>query len=62
MRSEVFYLSVMTKHVVVTSRPKRQPQKSSNVDSIGPTYLEMHMNTVEVVLGANKWVESLKET
>ena len=61
MRLEAFYLSVMTKHVVVTLHPRKQLPKSFNMNFIGLIYLRMHTSTVEVVLDANKWSESSRE-
>ena len=61
MSLEVFYLSVMTKLIVVTLHPKRQLPKSSNVNSIGLIYLRIYTSTVEVMLDANKWDESPRE-
>ena len=55
------FLFVMTRHMWGILVEERLQSKFFNVDSTGPLYLGMLLNTVRVALGANSWVDSTGE-
>ena len=53
-----FYPFAMIKLMVVILELERLQLKCSNMDAIGLTYLKMHINTIKIMLGVNKYIRS----